>query len=70
MIELTDKQISKEEFRMNIEQLFTGRILLVGTGESQKFWKDIRRQLGIKWYEFWRDEVDELNRFLKKKNKK
>ena len=42
---ITIDRLEAEKERMRIERLLFGRWLLVGTGESEAFWKQVKKQI-------------------------
>ena len=47
-----------EKFRMSFELSRFSRFLLVGTGESEKYWNELRYKHGNRWWKFWNNKSD------------
>jgi len=54
---INDYLVQKELRRIDFEMKEFGEPLLVSDGTSQKYWWNIRKKLGIKWWQFWVDET-------------
>jgi hypothetical protein len=58
MRRIKDSDVELEKLRMSYEKLKMGRILLVGTGESEDFWREERYNVGNRWWKLWRNKTD------------
>lgn len=59
---MKNRTLERQLKAMAIESLHNnGSPYLVGNGTSDRFWKTVRQKLGIRPWQVWRDEVNELH---------